>query len=329
MSGGGPGRNCGERAVTGIIAAMRTQGPRKAIGVWWSEMRDKYNRRESAEGVLLALPYLIAFGAFMLFPLIYGFYMSLYDWDALNPAQSEFIGLGNYVTLVNDPRFWEALWNTIWFVILTVPPLVILSLLIALGVNRNVKGQTVLRTIFFSPYILTVAVIALIWTELFAGEGGFIRYWLGFVMADPPRFLIDPTWAMVSIAVATIWWQIAFNFIILLAARQNVSDRLYEAAKLDGASTYRMMRDITIPQMRNPLIFVVIITFVGSFQVFGQPYIMTDGGPSFSTHTIVMYLYTTGFAGREFGYAAAVGYVLFLILITVSVINYYVLSKND
>ncbi|MCU4742523.1 sugar ABC transporter permease [Halobacteria archaeon AArc-m2/3/4] len=312
-----------------LIAAMRTEGPRQALNLWWQEMVDEYDRRESAEGILFALPYLIAFVGFMLFPLLYGFYMSLYDWDALNPEQSEFIGLGNYQTLVNDPRFWEALWNTVWFVILTVPPLVILALLLALGVNRNVKGQTLLRTIFFSPYILTVAVVSLIWVELFAGEGGFIRYWLGFVMEDPPRFLIDPTWAMVSIAVATVWWSIAFNFIILLAARQNVPDRLYEAAKLDGASSYRMMRDITIPQMRNPLIFVVIITFVGSFQVFGQPYIMTDGGPRFSTHTIVMYLYTTGFAGRDFGYAAAIGYVLFLILITVSVVNYYVLSENE
>ncbi|WP_425607418.1 carbohydrate ABC transporter permease [Halomontanus rarus] len=292
-------------------------------------MVDEYDRRESAEGILLALPYLLAFVGFMLFPLLYGLYMSLYDWDALSPEQSEFIGLGNYQALMNDPRFWEALWNTIWFVILSVPPLVVFALLLALGVNRNVKGQTVLRTIFFSPYILTVSVVALIWVELFAGEGGLIRHWLAFVMEDPPRFLIDQTWAMASIAIATVWWSIAFNFIILLAARQNVSDRLYEAAKLDGASSYRMMRDITIPQMRNPLIFVVIITFVGSFQVFGQPYIMTDGGPRFATHTIVMYLYTTGFAGREFGYAAAVGYVLFLILITVSVINYYVLSENE
>ena len=312
-----------------FVAAMRTEGPRKAVTIWWDEITETYNKKESIEGFLLALPYLIAFGGFMLFPLLYGFYMSLYDWDALNPEQSEFIWFGNYQTLLSDARFWEALLNTIWFVILTVPPLVIFALLLALGINRNVKGQTVLRTIFFSPYILTVAVIAIVWTELFAGEGGFIRYWLGFIMEDPPRFLIDPSWAMVSIAVATIWWAIAFNFIILLAARQNVPDRLYEAAKLDGASSYRMLRDITIPQMRNPLIFVVIITFVGSFQVFGQPYIMTGGGPSFSTHTIVMYLYTTGFAGRAFGYAAAVGYVLFLILITISAINYYLLSKNE
>ncbi len=133
---------------------------------------------------------------------------------------------------------------------------------------------------------------------------------------------------MPALAIATVWWQLAFNFIILLAARQNVPDRLYEAAKLDGASTWRMMRDITIPQMQNPLIFVVIVTFVGSFQVFGQPFIMTDGGPSFETTTIVLYLYDTAFTGREFGYAAAVGYVLFMILIAVSATSYYFLSGD-
>ncbi|RKD95317.1 carbohydrate ABC transporter permease [Halopiger aswanensis] len=279
--------------------------------------------RELLAGGTFALPYLLIAGTFLFGPLLLALYMSFHDWNALDPAQSQFIGLENYRVLLSDPDFWNALRNTVYFVVLTVPPIVIGSLFLALGVNRDVKGKWLLRTIFFSPYVLTVAVVGLLWTEIFSASG-LVPYYVG-----GGNWLTDHQLAMPAIAIATIWWQLAFNFIILLAARQNVSDRLYEAAKLDGASTWRMMRDITIPQMQNPLIFVVIVTFVGSFQVFGQPFIMTDGGPSFSTTTIVLYLYDTAFTGRQFGYAAAVGYVLFMILIAVSATSYYFLGGDN
>ncbi|AHG01683.1 ABC transporter permease (plasmid) [Halostagnicola larsenii XH-48] len=283
----------------------------------------KSSTREWISGATFSLPYLLIAGTFLFGPLLLALYMSFYDWAALDPAQSEFIGLENYQVLLSDPNFWNALKNTVYFVALTVPPIVVGSLLLALGVNRDVKGQWLLRTIFFSPYVLTVAVVGLVWTEVF-NSTGLVPHYLG-----GGNWLTSHDLAMPAIAIATIWWQLAFNFIILLAARQNVSERLYEAAKLDGASSWRMMRDVTIPQMWNPLVFVIIVTFVNSFQVFGQPFIMTDGGPSFSTTTIVLYLYDTAFVGRDFGYAAAVGYVLFLILIAVSATNYYFLTGDD
>ncbi len=278
--------------------------------------------REWIAGTTFALPYLVTALLFLFGPLAIALYMSVHDWNALAPGQSQFIGLENYRTLVGDPDFWTALRNTVYFVVLTVPPIIVGSLLLALGVNRDVRGKWLLRTIFFSPYVLTVAVVGLLWTEIF-NASGLVAYYIG-----GGNWLTSYDLAMPAIAIATVWWQLAFNFIILLAARQNVSDRLYEAAKLDGASTWRMMRDITIPQMRNPLVFVVIVTFVGSFQVFGQPYIMTDGGPSNSTTTVVLYLYETAFTGRQFGYAAAVGYVLFMILIAISATNYYFLAGD-
>ena len=311
-----------------MLTAVRREGPKGALVGWWENMREEYNRKESVMGVLFAAPYLIAFGLFLLYPLLLGLYMSFHDWNALFPSESEFIGLQNYQQLLTDPQFWEALFNTVEFVVLTVPALLVLSLLLALGVNREVKGKWLLRTIFFSPYILTVSVIALLFQELFSG-GGPVNYWVGVLLGSSPNFLRSSPWAMLAVVVTTIWWQIAFNFIILLAARQNVPDRLYEAARLDGASSYRMLRDVTIPQMRNPLLFVVIISFIGSFQVFGQPWIMLQGGPDFATTTIVVYLYQTGFSARDFGYAASIGYVLFLILISVSLVNYYALSDNE
>lgn len=292
-----------------------------------SELRE-YSTRETLMGILFALPYLLAFVTFLLYPLLKGFYMSLFDWDAVFPSQSTFVGLQNYTQMFADPLFWQSLQNTVYFVVLTVPPLLLVPLFLALGVNRNIKGKGVLRTIFFSPYIITVSVVGLLWERLFQANG-LINYWLGQLFGITPGWLTDPLLAMPAIAIATVWWSMAFNFVVLLAARQNVPERLYEAAKLDGASSWRMMRDITIPQMRNPLLFVVILSFIGSFQVFGQPYVMTSGGPSFSTQTIVMYLYTSAFESREFGYAAAIGYVLFLILIAVSLVNYYFLGGED
>ncbi|WP_408960328.1 carbohydrate ABC transporter permease [Natrinema sp. 74] len=281
-------------------------------------------RREQLAGIGFALPYLVIATGFLFGPLLLGLFMSLHEWDPVFPAQSEFIGLENYRILLNDPRFWQALRNTIYFVVLTVPTIVALSLLLALGVNREIKGQWLLRTIFFSPYVLTVAVIGLLWSDLFSASGLITHY----IPVDTGNWLISSTLAMPAIMLATVWWSLAFNFVVLLAARQNVSDRLYEAAKLDGASSWRMMWDITIPQMKNPLIFVVITTFVNSFQVFGQPFIMTQGGPSFSTTTIVLYLYNTAFSTGDFGYAAAVGYVLFMILIAVSATNFYILGGD-
>lgn len=289
---------------------------------------DDRSVRESIAGIGFAIPYLVVFGTFLLFPLLLGLYMSFHDWHPIDPALSEFVGLANYETMFEDPRFWTAMKNTVYFVVLTVPALVIGGLLLALGVNRDIKGKILLRTIFFSPYVITVSVVGLVGIDMFSGVG-LVPYWLSYITGERTNWLTSHTLAMPAVAIITIWWTIAFNFVILLAARQNVPDRLYEAAKLDGASSWRMMTDITIPQMKNPLIFVVIVSFIASFQVFGQPFIMTDGGPGYATTTIVVYLYQSAFSGREFGYAAAIGYVLFMILVAVSGVSFKLLGGGD
>lgn len=283
--------------------------------------------RETIEGIIWSLPYLAAFAVFLLWPLFKGLYMSFHEWDPLFPSESEWIGAQNYVELLNDPALWEAMLNTVYFVVLTVFPGVVLSLLLALGVNRGVKGKRILRTIFFSPYVLTIAVVAFIWLELFGTNYGPINYYLGFFGLQL-EWLTSTELAMPALAITTIWWQLGFSFIIFLAARQNVPERLYEAARLDGANSWRMLRDITIPQMRNAILFVVIIQFVYQFQVFGQPYIMTGGGPDQSTRTIVYYLYEVAFNQHSYGYAAAMGYILFAVLVGVSLVNYYFLGGD-
>lgn len=253
--------------------------------------------------------------------------MSLFEWSLLNPAENEFVGLQNYIRLINDPMFWTALTNTVYFVVLTVPLIVVLSLGLALGINRGLRGQRILTTFFFVPYILPVSVAALLFTYMYGDTGVITSIFLEPLIGMNP--LDSPLWAMPAIVITTAWWKVGFFFAVFLAARQNVPDRLYEAAKLDGASTWRMFRDITLPQMRNALLFVVITAFINQFQMFGQPFVMTKGGPVDSTTTIVYYLYNVGFSRHEFGFAAAVGYVLLIMLVGVSILNYKFIGTNN
>lgn len=287
------------------------------------------SRKELIEGILFSLPYLVLFGVFLLYPLLMGGYMSLFEWNAFFPSRSEFIGLGNYTHLFGDPQFWNALGNTLYFSLLTVPSIVIVGLGLALGVNRDIRGRGVLRAIFFSPYILTVSVAAVVWTNLYSTQYGVINYYLGLVMSNPPQWLQSYFFAMPSIAITTVWWLVGFSFVILLAARQSVPEYLYEAAKLDGAGTWRMFRDVTVPQMRHAIFFVVVINLIWAFQVYGQPYVMTSGGPGQSTTTLVMYLYEAAFNQQNFGYAATIGYVLTAILVVVSILNYYLIGGDN
>nr|WP_248299493.1 sugar ABC transporter permease [Halorhabdus amylolytica] len=284
--------------------------------------------RETIAGISWTIPYLAAFSVFLLWPLFLGLWMSFHNWDPLFPSESEWIGLQNYVELMSDPALWSSLWNTFYFVVLTVPTIVVLSLFLALGVYREVRGKRLLRTIFFSPYVLTIAVVAFVWMELLGTNFGPLNYYLGFI-GLMPEWLTSTGLAMPSLAVTTVWWLLGFNFIILLASRQGVPERLYEAARLDGASSWRAFKDITLPQMRNAILFVVIIQFIYQFQVFGQPYIMTQGGPANSTRTIVYYLYQVAFNQHSYGYAAAIGYVLFAVLVGVSLVNYYVIGGDS
>lgn len=290
---------------------------------------DNRKRKELVEGILFSLPYLVIFGVFLLYPLLMGGYMSLFEWNAITPSESVFVGLENYTTLFSDPEFWNALGNTLYFTALTVPSIVVVGLGLALGVNRDIKGQGLLRAIFFSPYILTVSVAALVWVDLYSSQYGVINYYVGMVMANPPQWLQSRLFAMPAIALTTVWWLVGFSFVILLAARQSVPKYLYEAAKLDGAGTWRMFKDVTVPQMRNAIFFVVVINLIWGFQVYGQPYVMTAGGPGQATETLVMYLYQAAFNQRNFGYAAAIGYVLTAILVAVSVGNYFLLGGDN
>ncbi|WP_226013538.1 carbohydrate ABC transporter permease [Halomicrobium salinisoli] len=280
--------------------------------------------RETLHGFLFALPYIAVFSAFLFYPLLKGLYMSFFEWDLLNPAQSEFVGLANYSTLLSDPLFWQALTNTTWFVVLTVPSLLVVSMVIALGINRGIKGKKVLQFFYFVPYVMTVSIVGFLWLQLYASNGVFTVY-LGKYVGG---VLTSETFALPALSLVTVWWQTGFYFAVLLASRQKVPERLYEAARLDGAGPWRQFWDITLPQMKNAIVFVLIAGTVFQFQVFGQVETMTSGGPSQSTVTLVYYLYQLGFQTFDLGYGAAVGYVILLILVGVSVLNYVIVGRG-
>ncbi|SEP16683.1 carbohydrate ABC transporter membrane protein 1, CUT1 family (TC 3.A.1.1.-) [Halogranum amylolyticum] len=291
----------------------------------WEQLFDR-STRELLVGLLFAAPYLALFTVFLLYPLLKGLYMSLHEWNFLEPSKSTFVGLENYARLLNDPAFWNALWNTLEFVGMTVPLIVGLSLVLALGLNQELKGSRILQFIYFSPYVLTVAVVGIVWAQMFAQSGVGTQYFSWLFSGSP---LNSKFWAMPVIVITTVWWQAGFYFAVLLASRQNVPERLYEAARLDGAGPWRMFRDVTLPHMKNGLLFVVIASTIFQFQVFGQPYLMTKGGPVGNTETLVYYLYQLGFQTRELGFGSAVGYTLLLILIGVSALNYVIVGTND
>lgn len=287
-------------------------------------------RKETIEGIIWSIPYLAVFAVFLVWPAVKGLYMSLHTYpNKFDLTQTEWVGLQNYVELFQDPVFYNAMEGTLLFVVISVPALVILGLVMALGVNRDVAGKRTLRAIYFSPYVLTVAVVALVWGQVYSQSYGLINYYLGFVMETPPGWLTSPDLVMAALAFMTVWWLVGFNFVIFLAARQSIPERLYEAARLDGATGWRAFKDITLPQMRNSVVFVVMVQFILQFQVFAQPYIMTQGGPSNSSDTLVYYLYRSAFSQQQFGYGAAMGYVLVAILILIAIVNFKIIGDSN
>ncbi len=288
---------------------------------------------------LFILPHLIFFGAFLLWPLINGFIISFQQYDYLRPEQNKFIGLQNYTDLfspgtLTTMEFWDSLKNTAIFVLISVPPLVIIPLLLAVLLNTKIPGRNIFRGIYFAPWVLSVTVVGLLWWWIFQSSGGLINYYLKDLGMVPPRWLSSLPWAWISILIATVWWTIGFNMIILLAALQDIPDQLYEAAYLDGASPLQAFFRITVPMLRPVMLFVVTITIIASFNLFGQPFLMTNGGPpqanGTGATTPVMYrIYVQGFVRPLQGSAAAMSFVVADIMIVFSYLNFKIFRERE
>jgi multiple sugar transport system permease protein len=288
---------------------------------------------------LFILPHLIFFAIFIGYPFFNGIYLSLTQYNYLRPDLTQFVGAQNYVNLFtpNTPQFrgfWNSLGNTVEFVIYSVPLLVVLPLFLAVLLNTKTPGRNIFRAIYFAPWALSGAVVALLWWWIFQSQGGLINYYLGDLGVRAPRWLSTMPWAWVAIVICTVWWTIGFNMIILLAALQDIPKYIYEASAIDGATSWQSFWSITLPLLRPVLIFIITTSIIASFNLFIQPFIMTNGGPAQpggggATEPVMVRIYNEGFVRNRLGDAAAMSVVVASIMIGISYLNFRLFGKKD
>jgi multiple sugar transport system permease protein len=271
--------------------------------------------------LLCLSPTVIIGGVFLLLPILFSLYLSLHRWSILDPSQP-FVGVANYQRLVTSAEFWQALRNTALYTAGTVVVGGALSLALAILLDQPIRGLTFYRTAYFMPVVTSTVAVAIVWTWIYNPQYGLLNDLLRRVGLPTTNWLADPRWALVGITIMGIWKTAGYNMVIFLAGLQTIPDIYYEAARIDGAGLWHRLRHITLPMLRPTTAFVIITSTIFSFQVFGPVYVMTGGGPMRSTTVIVYYLYQRAFEFREMGYASAVAWVLFLVLFSLSLLQF-------
>lgn len=281
---------------------------------------------------LFILPHFIFFALFLLWPLLYGIYISLYEFDFNNPGYRPFVFLDNYRALIDSSSlqfsdFWESMRNTIIFVAISTIPMVAAALLLAVLLNGKYRGRNAFRAIYFAPWSLSAVVASLLGWWVFNDQAGIINNVLDRIGLDRVAWLGAQPGAWAAITIVTLWWTVGFNTIIYLAALQDIPESLYEAASIDGANTFQQFRSITFPMLAPVTVFIVTIQLIASFQLFAQPQIMTRGGPAESTRPIIMLIYQEGFSFFRMGSAAAMSIVLGIILLIITILNFRIFGR--
>lgn len=282
-------------------------------------VRSKKKIRDNIAGYTFIAPALFGFLVFTLLPVLASFMIGFLNWDLLTPPT--WAGLNNYVELFKDKIFLVSLKNTVMWVVYYVPASIALSMALALAMNLPLKGIAVFRTIFYIPVISPLLAIALLFVWLYNPDFGLINFFLTKIGLQPVGWLTNEKLALPSIAIMAIWKNAGWNMLIFLAALQGIPSHLYEAAELDGATKWEKFRSVTFPLLAPATFFIVIISLIGAFQVFGEIYIMTNGGPGYSTHTLSYYLWANAFKFNKMGYAGAISMVMFLMILTVTLLQ--------
>ena len=274
---------------------------------------------------LFLAPALALIFVFFFLPVLASLVLSVTDFDIYsiaNPSSTRFVGLGNYAKLLRTPEFWQALRNTFYFALVGGPLTIAVSLAAALLLNaRLVRFKSFFRTIYFLPFVTTLVAVAIVWRYLYHTKYGLLNYALGHVGIGPIDWLGDPHWAMPSIILLSIWKQFGYNMLIFIAGLQAIPQDLYDAAEIDGAGPVRSFFNVTLPLLGPTLLFVGVITMIGYFQLFSEPYVMTQGGPLRSTTSVVLLMYEEGFRWWRMGYAAAIAFVLFIVILIATLLQ--------
>ena len=280
---------------------------------------------QTRAGWVFVSPALALIGVFFVVPVVAGLLLSFTDFDIYaigDPSVARVVGLRNYAQIVSDREFWNALRNTLTFVVVGGPLSVLTSLGAALLVNaRLLRFKSVLRVALFSPVVTTLVAVAIVWRYLYHPHYGLIDYGLRAFGLPPVDWLGDPHWAMPAIIVFSVWKNFGYNMLIFVAGLANISEELYEAAKIDGAGGWDRFRHITVPGLGPTFVLVGVMTMIGQFQLFAEPYVMTAGGPLRSTVSLILLMYEQGFRWWRLGYAAAVAFILLAIVLVATMVQ--------
>lgn len=283
--------------------------------------------RDRLAGYAFVAPFLLVYAAILVVPLVMGLVISLHRADLF--GRREWIGLGNYAEALGDPVLHQAFGNTVLLALLIVPPLTVIALLLALALNRSGRFAAVLRGVFFSSLVLSVTIVTLIWRFILTPDAGLIAEGLEATGRAPIPFLSDPDLVIPAIAITTLWWSLGFPIMLILAGLQQVPGDIYEAAALDGAGRWTVLRRITIPAIRRTLLLVVMLQTAAQLQLFGQAQLLTGGGPGGASRTIVLYIFEVSFGRWELGYATAIAELLFGMIIALTLLQYWLVTRHE
>ncbi|MCA9836699.1 MAG: sugar ABC transporter permease [Trueperaceae bacterium] len=284
--------------------------------------------RETIAAYLFLSPFIILFSVFVIRATFYAIQMSFFDWTILRPFKP-FVGLANYKELINDDVWWLALKNTLYFSIITVVGTSAVALAAALAINQpQVKGKEFFRVLLYMPSLLSVGVIGLTWVWLLNTQFGIVNYLLSFIGIRPINWLGDGKLVIPALSLTTIWWGFGFPMLIFLAGLQGIPEQLYEAARIDGARQGQIFWRITLPLLRPTLLFVTVTGFIAHFQVFGQPFIMTRGGPGRASYTVIFYLYEAAWRAFRMGYGSAIAVALAIIIIIFTLLQFRFIGRR-
>jgi ABC-type sugar transport system permease subunit len=289
--------------------------------------RRRLPRRQHLVPYVFIAPNVLLFTAFSFLPLLYAVYISFFSWDMIGDA--DYVGWHNYVRLSRDPQFWRALVNTIVYAAITVSASMAAGLALAIGLNRRLAGRSLLRSLYFLPVVVSAVATGTIAAWLFNDNYGVVNAMLVHLGIGRIAWLSTPQWALPSLAIATLWVRVGFNMIVYLAALQSIPGMYYEAARIDGASALTQFRRITWPLLMPATFLLLILDIIYSFQVFDLVYVMTGGGPGFSTTMVVQYIYQEAFGTSEMGYASAMGVALYVLILGFTVVQWRASRQSE